>query len=141
APALPGSWPPRAALLDKASMRLPGSLHSTTLGDLLGMLHRADSNGILELVETRGPWSGRRHRVHLSRGLVAGVDTELPVARLGDILLSEGLVSRQLLEGVARRSAGSGCGRIGQALLRERVVTSDMLVAALRYQLRRRLDS
>ena len=47
-------------------MRLPGRLKATTLGDLLGSLHRARTNGTLEVVED----SGRSHRVFLQAGLV-----------------------------------------------------------------------
>jgi DnaJ-domain-containing protein 1 len=122
-------------------MQLPGNLQATTLGDLLGTLHRAGASGTLELVEDRGATAGRTHRVHLSRGLVERVETRLPVMRLGEILLSEGLVSRQLLERVVMRASGRSVARFGQLLLNERAVTGELLAAALRYQLRRKLDS
>src|SRR5260221_423910 len=35
-------------------MHLPGRLRTTTLGDLLGALHRAGATGTLELAELRG---------------------------------------------------------------------------------------
>jgi DnaJ domain/Domain of unknown function (DUF4388) len=64
-------------------MQLPGRLSSSTLGDLLGALHRARVTGLLELSEVRGPRGrtvpGRLHRVHLRDGLVVAVDTPLPV--------------------------------------------------------------
>src|ERR1700761_9316566 len=63
-------------------MQLPGRLSSSTLGDLLGALHRARVTGLLELGEIRGPRGrtvpGRLHRVHLREGLVAAVETALP---------------------------------------------------------------
>lgn len=122
-------------------MQLPGNLRSTTLGDLLGALHRSGLSGTLELVEDRGVQAGRRHRVHLAQGLVERVETELPVARLGEILLRQGFVSRPLLDRMAAHAGRSSAGMLGQLLLRERVITRDVLSAALRHQLRRRLDS
>lgn len=122
-------------------MQLPGNLRSTTLGDLLGALHRSGLSGTLELVEDRGVQAGRRHRVHLARGLVERVETDLPVARLGDILLRQGFVSRPLLDRIVANAGRSSAGRLGQLLLRERAITRDVLSAALRHQLRRRLDS
>src|SRR5579862_3711903 len=71
-------------------MQLPGRLSSSTLGDLLGALHRARTTGTLELSEIRGPRGrsvpGRLHRVHLRDGLVAAVETKLPVPPLGEVL-------------------------------------------------------
>jgi len=122
-------------------MQLPGNLRSTTLGDLLGALHRSGLSGTLELVEDRGVQAGRRHRVHLAQGLVERVETDLPVARLGEILLRQGFVSRPLLDRIAAHAGRSSAGMLGQLLLRERVITRDVLSAALRHQLRRRLDS
>ena len=59
-------------------MRLPGRLRASTLGDLLGRLHRARISGVLELREAGGPTAGRVHRVLLRGGLVASVETEAP---------------------------------------------------------------
>lgn len=122
-------------------MQLPGNLGSTTLGDLLGALHRSGLTGTLELVEDRGTFAGRPHRVHFAKGLVQRVETDLPVARLGDILLSEGFITRALLDRVVAKARGWQRSKLGEVLVRERVVTQDALSAALRYQLRRRLDS
>lgn len=66
-------------------MHLPGRLSSSTLGDLLGSLHRERITGTVELRELGGPfWGrgvpGRIHRVHLRGGLVVAVDTALPAA-------------------------------------------------------------
>lgn len=122
-------------------MQLPGNLRSTTLGDLLGVLHRSGMTGTLELVEDQGTFAGRPHRVHFAKGLVQRVETELPVDRLGDILLSEGFVTRALLDRVVARAKSWQRPKLGELLVRERAVTRDVLSAALRYQLRRRLDS
>jgi hypothetical protein len=56
-------------------MQLPGRLSRTTLGDLLGRLHRSCATGALELSAR-----GRRHRVHLERGAVIAVDLDLDPA-------------------------------------------------------------
>ena len=53
---------------------LPRRLSATTLGDLLGKLHRARVTGTLELTEVRGVTAGRSHKIHLREGLVVGVD-------------------------------------------------------------------
>ncbi|APR78644.1 Hypothetical protein A7982_03991 [Minicystis rosea] len=62
---------------------MPGRLAATTLGDLLGALHRERVTGLLELTEIRGPRGctvpGRVHRIHLRMGLVAAVETPLAV--------------------------------------------------------------
>lgn len=62
-------------------MQLPRRLSASTLGDLLGALHREGVTGVLELSEIRGPNGssvpGRIHRVHLRGGLVVGVESPL----------------------------------------------------------------
>lgn len=122
-------------------MQLPSNLRSTTLGDLLGALHRSALSGTLELVEDQGVRAGRRHRVHFAEGLVERVETELPVERLGEILVHQGFLSRSLVDRIAAAAKRGGAGLFGQLLLRERAITRDVLSAALRHQLRRRLDS
>lgn len=70
-------------------MQLPGRLSSTTLGDLLGTLHRERISGTIELCEIGSPAgrgvSGRVHRVHLRSGLVVAVDTTLPGVTHADV--------------------------------------------------------
>jgi hypothetical protein len=56
-------------------MNLPGKLRLSTLGDLLGTLHRAEISGVLALREQRGATAGRCHRIHLDRGLITAVET------------------------------------------------------------------
>lgn len=62
-------------------MQLPGRLSASTLGDLLGALHRERVTGLLELSEIRGPRGrsvpGRVHRIHLRGGLVAAIESSL----------------------------------------------------------------
>jgi hypothetical protein len=55
-------------------VNLPGRLRASTLGDLLGKLHRARLSGVLELTEVGGPSAGKRHRIHLRAGLVDVVE-------------------------------------------------------------------
>src|SRR5579863_4963628 len=98
-------------------MLLPRRLSTSTLGDLLGSLHRGGTTGVLELSEVRSPRGtgvpGRIHRVHLRGGLVIAIDTPLGVPRLGEILQREGAVSDEVIrlleaciEGGDRRAAG-----------------------------------
>ena len=85
-------------------MQLPGRLKATTLGDLLGALHRSTSTGTLELVES----SGRAHRVHLASGLVTAVELDRATASLAEILrrqdeIDEDTLRRSLLRAMASR--------------------------------------
>jgi hypothetical protein len=121
-------------------MLLPGRLGATTLGDLLGTLYRARATGVLELVELDGAVAGRTHRIHLERGLVAHVDSPLRVPRLGEILQGGGFLAASAacrLEGRATSCRKS----IGTILLEEGLCTPQVLGAALRHQLRSRLDA
>lgn len=53
-------------------MLLPGRLRTTTLGDLLGTIHRAGASGTLELTCSRG----RSHRIHVVEGRVTAVEID-----------------------------------------------------------------
>ncbi|HVY49422.1 MAG TPA: hypothetical protein VHB21_26200, partial [Minicystis sp.] len=58
-------------------MFLPGRLAASTLGDVLGALHRVRVTGVVELTEVSGANGGvpgRRHSITLADGLVADVD-------------------------------------------------------------------
>lgn len=84
-------------------MILPGRLSTTTLGDLFGMLHRAELSGTLELTEDSGPVAGRVHRLEFARGLIRGIESSLGAPPLGELLVNDGLLSRaQHLELLAR---------------------------------------
>lgn len=54
-------------------MHLPGRLRMSTLGDLLGTLHRARISGVLALRELSGTSAGRRHLIHLRGGFIVSV--------------------------------------------------------------------
>jgi len=122
-------------------MQLPGRLRLTTLGDLLGALHRACASGVLELVEVDGVRSGQSHRVFFQSGLVEDVDTSLNHPRLGEILAREGLLSMTALRCVARRLIEQPGKRVGEILVEEGLGTADLVAAALRRQQRSRLDA
>src|SRR2546430_52784 len=77
-------------------MRLPGRLKLTTLGDLLGTLHRALASGMIELIED----SGRTHRVHLRSGCVSAVEVDGAAPQLAELLRASGAID----DGVLRRS-------------------------------------
>lgn len=116
-------------------MHLPGSLRATTLGDLLGSLHRGGASGTLELVEP----SGRVHRVHLASGLVTAVIVDRAAASLAEILRSEELVDddvlrRSLLRAMASRRLH------GEVLVRDFHLSPAVVDRALRRQLMLRLQ-
>ena len=116
-------------------MQLPGRLKATTLGDLLGSLHRGRVSGTLELVES----SGRAHRVHLSEGLVTAVEVDRAAASLGEILRREEQVDddtlrRSLLRAMASRRLH------GEVLVRDFHLSPDVVGRALRRQLMLRLQ-
>src|SRR5580700_6054037 len=99
-----GSWPIVGGCGAMAAMQLPGRLRATTLGDLLGALHRASATGTLELVEDRG----RVHRVHLTRGRVFAAELDGVSPSLAEILRRDGaagedVLRRSLLRAMAAR--------------------------------------
>jgi hypothetical protein len=122
-------------------MQLPGRLRLTTLGDLLGALHRACASGTLELVEVEGARAGRSHRVFFEAGLIEDVDTSLSHPRLGEILARDGLLSMAALARVARRVTEQPGKRVGQILVDEGLGTADLVAGALRRQRASRLEA
>ena len=122
-------------------MQLPGRLRLTTLGDLLGTLHRACASGILELVEVEGARAGRSHRVVFDGGLIEDVDTSLSHPRLGEILARDGLLSMSALSCLARRLLEQPGKRVGEILIEEGLGTPDLVAGALRRQRTSRLDA
>lgn len=106
-------------------MRIPGRLKDTTLGDVLGALHRERATGTLELRELG---SARVHHVKLDEGEILGVDSALG-PRLGTLL--------ELDPDGARTSDDI---RAGEAWVARGLVSNDRLRDALREQIRARLD-
>ncbi len=122
-------------------MRLPGRLRATTLGDLLGILHRERATGVLELVEANGITSGRAHRIHLVSGLVGEVETPLGVTRLGELMRHEGLLGDSALRWLSRQLARTPGRRAGELLVDNHAASAELVAAALRRQLRLKLDA
>jgi hypothetical protein len=120
-------------------MNLPGRLTRTTLGDLLGVLHRAGASGVLELVEPSG--AGRTHRVFLTAGLVDDVETDRAHPPLGELLLREGALDYPGLSVLLRRLVVEPERRAGEILVSERLANEALVRAALRWQLRARLEA
>ena len=115
-------------------MQLPGRLKATTLGDLLGTLHRASSTGTLELVEDRG----RSHRVHLARGLVVAVELDGAAPSLAEILrrdraADDDVLRRSLLRAMTSRRLH------GEVLVQEFRLAPSVVGDALRRQVLGRL--
>jgi DnaJ-domain-containing protein 1 len=116
-------------------MQLPGRLKATTLGDLLGSLHRAQVSGTLELVEP----SGRAHRVHLATGLVTAVEVDRAAASLGEILRSQEEVDDDVLRRSLLRAMASQ--RLhGEVLVKDFRLSPEVVDRALRQQLAARLQ-
>lgn len=115
-------------------MQLPGRLGCTTLGDLLGAIHRAQVSGTLELVEDRG----RVHRVHVSRGLVVAVEIDGASASLAEILrrdraTDDDVLRRSLLRAMTSRRLH------GEVLVDEFRLSPTVVGDALRRQMLARL--
>jgi hypothetical protein len=116
-------------------MQLPGRLRGTTLGDLLGVLHRANATGTLELVEDRG----RTHRVHVARGLVLAVELDGAAPSLADILRRDQAADDDVLKRSLLRAMAAG--RLhGEVLVREFRLSPTVVNGALRRQLLSRLS-
>jgi DnaJ-domain-containing protein 1 len=116
-------------------MHLPGRLKATTLGDLLGALHRSSSTGTLELTEP----NGRVHRVHLASGLVTAAELDRATASLAEILrrqdeIDEDTLRRSLLRAMASRRLH------GEVLVRDFHLSPAVVGRALRRQVMLRLE-
>lgn len=115
-------------------MQLPGRLKATTIGDLLGTLHRSGASGTLELVEG----NGRKHRVHLAVGLVTAVEVDRATASLAEVLrrqdeIDEDVLRRSLLRAMASRRLH------GEVLVRDFHLSPEIVDRALRRQIMIRL--
>jgi hypothetical protein len=116
-------------------MQLPSRLRATTLGDLLGTLHRASATGALELVEDRG----RTHRIHVARGLVVAVELDGASLSLLEILRSEHAASEEVLRRSLLRALASR--RLhGEVLVSDFRLSPSIVGGALRRQVMARLS-
>lgn len=118
-------------------MHLPGRLRLTTLGDVLGGLHRAGASGVLELGEDRGV----THRIYFKQGMITQVDTDLFRQRLGELLARQGAVGARALARLARRLLEAPQQRAGEILVEEGFVSYELVNAGLRRQLRQKLEA
>jgi DnaJ-domain-containing protein 1 len=115
-------------------MQLPGRLRLTTLGDLLGTIHRAGATGTLELVCDRG----RIHRVHVSGGLVTSVEIDGASPPIAELLKNAGALDDATLRRALLRALSSR-RLVGEVLARDFHVSPDVIDGALREQLAVRL--
>jgi hypothetical protein len=122
-------------------VQISGRLSETTLGDVLGSLYRAKVTGVVRLTEVSGPLTGRMHGIYLSRGEVVAVDTPARVLALGEILLQRGLLDGAAHRRLALRLATTPNRRVGELLVEECRISPTVVGAALRQQLRARLDA
>jgi DnaJ domain len=125
-------------------MQLPGRLASSTLGDLLGALHRERITGQLELVEVDRSYRGeasKRHRIHFTLGLVTFVESDAKVPPLGEILRREGLIGGGALGRVLERIHAGDRRAAGEILVAEGLARPEFVRAGLRKQVKQRLDA
>src|SRR5580700_6780966 len=115
-------------------MNLHGRLRSTTLGDILGGLHRSAATGTLELAEDRG----RVHRIYLVQGLVAAVDVEEATPPLAEILRRDRAADDQVIRQSLLRAMTSQ-RLLGEVLVDDFRVAPSVVGRALREQIVARL--
>ena len=118
-------------------MKLPGRLRLTTLGDVLGVLHRSSASGVLELTDDRA----ETHRVYWTDGMITQIDTALFRQRLGDVLAGQGFLEARALARLARRLLEAPRQRAGEILIQEGLVSTELVSAGLRRQLRQKLEA
>ena len=131
----PSKLAPQPALRRQCRlMHLPSRLRSTTLGDLLGALHRARAHGILEFVED----DGRVHRVHFAHGLVVAAEFDGASQSLAEILRLECPADEEVLRRSLLRALASG--RLhGEVLVGDFRFSGQAIERALRTQVLLRL--
>ncbi len=116
-------------------MLLPSRLSNTTLGDVLGALHRAEVTGILELSHR-----GTLHAVHLRDGCVTDV-TSPTARRLGDVLReTSALDAAQSLQ-MERLLFSHPTRLMGEVLVESSLISEDEISRAVRVQIRERLET
>ena len=91
--------------------------------------------------ENVGYGAGRMHGVHLAQGEVVAVETQAPVPAIGEILMQRGLLDAVAQRRLRYRLATGASRRVGEILIEEGYVSADVVGAALRKQLRAKLDA
>jgi len=119
--------------MDDASILLPGTLDRSTLGDVLGLLHRGRATGFLEL-----SLRSRRNFIFLSSGKPSAVASDGP--GIGELLLSRGVIDRTALDRAAR-ARRRGDQLLGELLLDQGAVDDATIEGAMAAQTAERLDS
>ncbi len=122
-------------------MQIPGRLSETTLGDVLGALLRARVTGVVRLRETQAHSADREHRIYLARGEVFAVETNARVPVLGEILVQHGLLDATAQRRLRQRMTAGARRPVGELLVEEGYVSREVVGAALRKQLRSKLDA
>ncbi len=116
-------------------MVLPSRLRLTTLGDLLGTLHRARVRGTLELTEDLG----RTHRVHLVDGMVVAVEFDGVATTLADVLRTTyGVADITLRHSLVRAITAKRLH--GEVLVHDFHLPAPVVDAAVRSQMTARLS-
>jgi DnaJ-domain-containing protein 1 len=115
-------------------MLLPGRLRQTTLGDLLGALHRGRVHGTLELAEDLG----RTHRVHIADGMIVAVEFDGAAATLAEVLrasheVDDAVLRRSLLRAITSKRLH------GEVLVADFQLSPAIVDAAVRRQMTARL--
>lgn len=109
----------------------------------MGALHRADTSGTLELCEGSQPGSvsGRRHAIHLCRGLVRDVETPAEFTPVGELLVSRGGAEREAVFDALRQREEDDPRRSGELLVGCGLASASQVKLALRTQLREKLEA
>ncbi len=118
-------------------MILAGQLSRTSLGDLLGALHRGRANGVLVLEETALSRAGASHAIHIQDGRPTAVASEGP--RLGELMRERGDLDREQLAEAVRRQRRGDVRLVGE-LLRDLGADPEAIEATLERQTRQRLE-
>ncbi len=118
-------------------MWLPSRLERSTLGDLLGSLHRGGVTGRLELVEVDGAAAGARRTIHLLSGEVVRVEGS--GRRLGERLATS-VAGQVAIERALAARADDDTRLAGEVLLTRGLSDTDAIRAALEAQARERLE-
>jgi hypothetical protein len=108
---------------------------------VLGALLRARVTGLVRLRETQTHSADREHRIYLARGEVVAVESEARVPVLGEILMQHGLLDATAQRRLRQRLTAGTSRRVGELLVEEGYVSRDVVGAALRKQLRSKIDA
>ncbi|HKQ68558.1 MAG TPA: J domain-containing protein, partial [Polyangiaceae bacterium] len=102
---------------------------------------RGRVSGLVRLTEASGATAGRIHSIYLLRGEVVTVDSQARVLPLGEILRQRGLLDGGSQRQIGLKLSSGPPRRVGELLVEEYRISPDVVGAALRQQLRARLDA